>query len=230
MFPPPKSSAESIKEKFETICKKYFPGSASEDSLLLFPLSSKLFHYFLCTINLLMDRIAGCKNTRRRKINFEFRGFLNFAKSVSGQISLHSFDKKSWLNDETFWLARQKDNTVCQHEDDYLFSLTSLKSVAKKCQKTSGSSATTPFQQKSLCLCRRRRHCFCLCICVLLWLWIAISSSVFRICMVIQTWSSFKWWRTYPASPFPLRMGRVKANLHLNGHYNIILPLVCRNG
>ena len=95
MFPPPKSSAESIKEKFETICKKYFPGSASEDSLLLFPLSSKLFHYFLCTINLLMDRIAGCKNTRRRKINFEFRGFLNFAKSVSGQISLHSFDKKS---------------------------------------------------------------------------------------------------------------------------------------
>ena len=124
MFPPPKSSAESIKEKFETICKKYFPGSASEDSLLLFPLSSKLFHYFLCTINLLMDRIAGCKNTRRRKINFEFRGFLNFAKSVSGQISLHSFDKKSWLNDETFWLARQKDNTVCQHEDDYLFSLT----------------------------------------------------------------------------------------------------------
>ena len=46
-------------------------------------------------------------------------------------------------------MARQKDNTVCQHEDDYLFSLTSLKSVAKKCQKTSGSSATTPFQQKS---------------------------------------------------------------------------------
>ena len=142
-------SAGSIQGKFETICKKYFLASASEDSFLLFPLSSKLFHYFLCTINLLMDRIAGCKNTRRRKINFEFRGFLNFAKSVSGQISLHSFDKKSWLNDETFWLAWQKDNTVCQHDDDYLFSLTSLKSAAKKCQKAPGSSATTPFQQKS---------------------------------------------------------------------------------
>ena len=62
-----------LKKKFGTICKKYFPGSASEDSFL-FPLSSKLFHYFLCTISLLMDRIASCKNTH--KINFDFPGFL----------------------------------------------------------------------------------------------------------------------------------------------------------
>ena len=80
----PHGSAGSIKEKFETICKKYFPGSASEDSFLLFPLSSKLFHYFPCTINLLMDRIASCKNTH--KINFQFPGFLNSAKSYTGQI------------------------------------------------------------------------------------------------------------------------------------------------
>lgn len=86
-------SGGSIKEKFETICKKYFPGSASEDSFLLFPLSSKLFHYFPCTINLLMDRIASCKNTH--KINLEFRGFLNFAKSCTGQILPHSLAKKT---------------------------------------------------------------------------------------------------------------------------------------
>ena len=30
---------------------------------------------------------------------------------------------------------------------------------------------------------------------------------------------------SHPPSPFPLRMGRVKASLHLNGHYNIILTL-----
>ena len=49
---------------------------------------SKLFHYFPCTINLLMDRIASCKNTH--KINFQFPGFLNPTKSFTGQILAHS--------------------------------------------------------------------------------------------------------------------------------------------
>ena len=80
-------SAGSIQGKFETICKKYFLASASEDSFLLFPLSSKLFHYFPCTINLLMGRIASCKNIH--KINFKFRGFLNPAKSYTGQVLPH---------------------------------------------------------------------------------------------------------------------------------------------